>query len=113
MKRSFSLFEVLLTIVIISIVFYNSVILANDLYTKNSASLNETISKLELNTTYLFIQKNLDGKYKFLDKKLFYGNSLLLDNVIIFNENRTDRNLEIDICIKKNIEVCQKWEFKI
>ena len=75
-----------------------------------------TSSKIDFETTRLFLEKKITedknlNKLTFLNNSLYYKDNLLLDNVIRYNTN-TNPFINISICIKKDIEICQDMVFK-
>ena len=106
-KSAFSLIEVILSIMLISIITIYSMLFYKDIFDMNRTLFNEEKAKLELFNTKLFLEKNKNlEKLKFEDNSLFYDESLLLKNISTYTFNQNQKYYEIKICIKKI--VCQE-----
>lgn len=106
MSRAIALFELILSIALISLVSAYLLIFTKDIYQYNKNYNDEAAIKLELSSTFIYLQKHGKSELVFNDGSLFYDNDLLLKDVSLFEQN--DNNIKI--CVKKSIEVCQSLE---
>ena len=113
MKSSFSLFEIILTVLISSFIIVYSM-----LYLKESISTNENnrdieIHKLELLNTKAFLQKQEDISDKLLykNKTLYFEDSILLKEVQSFSLNKNSSYIEIKINL--NDKISQVWKIQL
>lgn len=89
----------------------------NLLYKENKQTSTITISKLDFETTRLFLEhkikidKSLD-KLTYQDRSLYYDNNLLLNNVNSFEKTKNNNFINITVCIKKDLKICQDMVFK-
>ena len=88
------------------------------LYKQNKQSTSMTISKLDFETTRLFLEKKIFqdmtlSKLSISDKKLLYDGDILLLNVIQYDKITSTSFINIKICIKKDLKICQDMIFKI
>ena len=111
MKNSFTLFEIILTLIISSIVIIYSSFFIKELYTQNQNSLNTQTNKLDLLSTKIFLQKHKNEieKLKYENQNLYFDNFLLLENVKEFNINNVNNTINIYISINNSIK--QEWKF--
>ena len=88
----------------------------NLLYKEDKETSTIAISKLDFETTRLFLEhhiktdKELD-KLSYQDTSLYYNNNLLLNNVNSFKKTKNNNFINITICIKKDLEICQDMVF--
>ena len=113
MKSSFSLFEIILTVLISSFIIVYSM-----LYLKESISINENnrdieIHKLELLNTKAFLQKQEDisDKLSYKNKTLYFEDSILLKEVQSFSLNKNNNFIEIKINL--NDKISQVWKIQL
>lgn len=113
MKSSFSLFEIILTVLISSFIIVYSM-----LYLKESISINENnrdieIHKLELLNTKAFLQKQEDisDKLSYKNKTLYFEDSILLKEVQSFSLNKNSSYIEIKINL--NDKISQVWKIQL
>ena len=103
MKDSFSLLEVILSIMISSIVIINSTYFSKELFQTNKTIQNIEILKLDLLSTKIFLQKNntdLVNKLSYENDTLYYENKILLEKVSSFNITKNMHYYEINLEIK-------------
>ena len=103
MKNSFSLLEVILTILISSIVIINSTYFSKELFETNKTIQNIEILKLDLLSTKIFLQKNnidLENKLNHENDTLYYENKILLEKVSSFNITKNSHYYKINLEIK-------------
>ena len=84
---------------------------------ENRETATITISKLDFETTRLYLERkiSLDKKLDNLtyeNNSLYYDNSLLLNNIDSFTKSTTNNFISISICIKKDLKICQDMVFK-
>lgn len=111
MKNSFTLLEILLTIVISSVVIIYSLNFTKNLYLENEQSKNIEILKLDMMSTKIFLQKqnNIKSRLSFQNGNLFFDDSILLKDVKKFDIQNTNGKIEIKINLNNQIE--QIWIF--
>lgn len=111
MKSSFSLFEVILSLLISSIVVIYSMFYAKELFFENKNAQDIENSKLKLLSTKLFLQKHKSqiSKLKFEDENLYFDEALLLEDIKNFGLEKN--NEFIYITINYDDKIKQKWSF--
>lgn len=111
MKNSFSLFEVILVIVLSSIITIYSFSFIKELYSKNKNLQNIEINKLDLLSTKIFLERNKNNlkNLSYKNQTLFFTNSILLENIKDFKIDESKN--KISIYINLNDLIIQKWEF--
>lgn len=99
LKKSFSLFEVIISIVIASIIGVSSLYYLKDMVSFNKNNLEIEIRNLDLRTTKMFLQKNVAeiNNLALNGTKLYFKNSLLLENVNSLTKNDFDKYYEINL----------------
>lgn len=109
MKNSFSLFEIILSLFLSSIVIIYSTLYIKEIFLQNNKIYKIEILKLDLSSTKIFLQKHKNSliKLKYLDEKLYFDDVLLLDGVRSFNLIKTVKKIEININYKNMIK--QRW----
>lgn len=114
MKNSFTLLEVILSILISAIVIINSAYFSKELFQTNKDIQNIEILKLDLLSTKIFLQKNnidLKDKLKFYDSVLYFKDKILLQNVDTFTILKKADYYEISI--KINTRIKENWIISI
>ena len=113
MKCSFSLFEVILTVLISSfIIVYSMLYLKESIY-ENENSRSIEIHKLELLNTKIFLQKQEDisNKLSYENKILYFEDAILLKKVQKFSLSKNEKYVEIKINLADKIS--QDWKISI
>ena len=110
MKNSFSLFEIILTILVSSIIFIYSSLYIKELYFTNDSVQKSEIYKIDLLATKSFLQKreNIGDKLKYENEILYFENNVLLKEVSKFKISTTSTYTQIDIEIDNKIS--QTWK---
>jgi hypothetical protein len=118
MKKSLILFELIVSIVLLSIIFLTTSKILLEVNKKNKTDFTTNLTKLEFETTKLFLtnvlyeNKNLnDISYK--ETKIFFNSYLLQNNVTNFNIQQNNNIYTIDICINLYNNICQTWILKL
>ncbi|MDD3009013.1 MAG: hypothetical protein PHQ70_09115 [Arcobacter sp.] len=113
MKNSFSLFEIILTLIISSIVIIYSTIFTKELILQNKQTQQIEIDKINFLATKIFFEKHKNelDKFSFENNNLYFENNLLLKDVKEFTLNKNLEKISIYINLKNNI--IQKWEFNL
>uniref|UniRef100_UPI0040484CDF hypothetical protein n=1 Tax=Aliarcobacter sp. TaxID=2321116 RepID=UPI0040484CDF len=109
MKNSFSLLEIILTLIISSIVIIYSSLFTKELYFQNKNNQNIEIAKIDMLSTKIFLDKNKKDidKIDYKNENLYFKNSLLLENVKEFKINKdVDK---INIHINFDNKIIQDW----
>ena len=114
MKNSFTLLEIILSILISAIVIINSAYFSKELFQTNKDMQNIEILKLDLLSTKIFLQKNnedLDKKLNYENNVLYFDKNILLQNVDEFTILKKVTFYEISI--KVNNRIKEKWNILI
>ena len=111
MKNSFSLFEIILTLFISTLVIVYSSIFLKELYFENKSSQDIQIKKIDLLSTKIFLEKHKNNlqSLRYENSNLYFENSLLLENIKKFEIKIKDNIVNIKINIDNTI--VQKWSF--
>ena len=111
MKNSFSLLEVILTLIISSIVIIYSTLFTKELFFENRVNQELEIQKIDMLSTKIFFEKHLNeiDNFSFSNEKLYFKNSLLLKNIKEFKLNKSGN--KVIIFINLNDKIIQNWEF--
>ena len=111
MKNSFSLLEIILTLIISSIVIIYSTLFTKELFFENKINQQLEIQKIDLLSTKVFFEKHLNeiNEFSFSNNNLYFKNSLLLENVKSFTLNKSSNKITIEINL--NDKIIQNWEF--
>ena len=105
------------SITILAIILLSTTNIIELLYKENIETSTITIAKLDFETTRLYLEKRIDidktlNNLTYENNKLFYNNSLLLQNIDSFTKSNTNNFINITICIKKDLRICQDMVFK-
>lgn len=111
MKNSFSLLEIILTLIISSIVIIYSTLFTKELFFENKINQQLEIQKIDLLSTKVFFEKHLNeiDHFTFSDNNLYFKNNLLLENVKSFTLNKSTN--KVTIFINLDDKIIQNWEF--
>jgi len=111
MKNSFSLLEIILTLIISSIVIIYSTLFTKELFFENKVNQELEIQKIDLLSTKILFEKHLNeiNDFTFSNNNLYFKNSLLLENVKEFTLNKSTNKVTIGINLDDKI--IQNWEF--
>lgn len=110
MKNSFSLFELLLTLIISSTIIIFSSKYLKEIYLENQNIQNIEISKIDLRSTKIFLEKYIKDldKLTFTNNNLYFKNYILLEKV---NEFKLIKNSDhIEIFINYDNKITQIWK---
>lgn len=90
-KKAFITFELLLVIIISSFILINSFTSIKDLYTLTKQQQSIAITKIDLLSTKIFLEKNMDNleKLKLKNEILYFNNSILIENIKNFTASKT------------------------
>ncbi len=113
-KKTFSLLEIIVVLLLSSFLVICSFKFINEIHLQQAYNHEIEIKKLELQSTKIFIErniKNIDKELKYKNNTLFYKNSILLKEITKFDLKKSSNFIEIYIEIKEKIK--QKWIFKI
>ena len=111
-KRSFILFEAVLSIALFFIILATTSNLFFKLQEKSKLRNYQSVTLLKLEATQQFLTNNKNfHKLLFRDKKLYYDGNLLLDEVSKYSIGIIHQITTIDICIDNN-RVCTQWKIK-
>lgn len=111
MKNSFTLFEIILSLIISSMIIIYSSLFIKELYEENIISSEIHIKQIDLLSTKIFLQKNKKylNELKFENNNLYFRNSLLLEKVTNFEMSILNRKVRIFINLDDNI--IEEWTF--
>jgi hypothetical protein len=107
MKKSFTLFESIIVLLLSIIIIYTVLSLKRVIYYTYKQQHNIVLTKIELETTKLFLEKQLQSDIKlemlsFNSDKLYYNDNLLLENVSLFEKKILSKVIQIELCILNN-----------
>lgn len=111
MKKSFSLFESIIVLILSTFIIYTVLSLNTYIsYTNDNTYINIT-KKLEIETTKLFLENKIihDTNLSMLGIKediLYYNDAILLKNITHFEKDISNNYCSINFCIKTNSELC-------
>jgi len=113
MKSSFSIFELILTLIISTTIVVYSTIFLKELTLKNQEILNLELWKIELFSTKAFLEKNKDylSQLTFINNALYFKNSLLLNNIAKFEISTSNNIATIQIELSNSLK--QNWNIKL
>lgn len=113
MKNSFSLFEIILTLILSSIVIIYSTLYLKEIFYVNKTTQQLEIDKINFLSTKVFIEKHKNELelISYSNNNLYYKNSLLLEEVKEFSINKKEKSFSIKINFKDRI--VQTWEFSL
>lgn len=113
-NKAFTLFELILVLLIGSIILIYTFTFQKELYETQIQNESIAILKIDLNSTKIIIERNLQDiqkKLSYYNNTLFYENNILLKNVTSFDISKDSNILTIDITIENKLS--QTWEFKL
>ena len=112
MKNSFSLLEIILTLIISTIVIIYSSFFTKELIIDNKYNQNIEMAKINILSTKIFLEKHKNelDLISYTNKNLYFKNSLLLEKVKEFSLTSISTNIKININYDDKIK--QSWEFK-
>ena len=113
MKNSFTLLEIILTLILSTIIIIYSTLFTKELFFVNKNNQNIEIAKINLQSTKIFFEKH-KSELEFItyeNENLYFKDSLLLENIKSFNLNKNSENIKI--IINFNDTINQIWEFKL
>ena len=114
MKNSFTLLEIILTILISSIVIINSTYLSKELFETNKDIQNMEILKLDLLSSKIFLQKNntdLEKNLTYNNDTIYFKKNILLQDVSDFNISKKDKYYEISLELKEKAK--EIWKISL
>jgi type II secretory pathway component PulJ len=113
MKNSFTLLEIILTLVISSIIVIYSALFTKELFFENKINQQLELQKINLLSTKIFFEKHLKeiDDFSFSNENLYFKNSLLLSNIKEFKLNKSSNN--VTIFINLDGKIIQNWEFSL
>ena len=117
MRKSIILLEIIFTIVLLSIIYLTTTKFIFAINEKNKINYTTTLTKLEFETTRLFLIATLQkeqclNEIKYIDKKLYFNDNILQDNVNKFNLTKLNDVYKVEICINLYDDICQSWIIK-
>lgn len=105
-KSAFIVFELLLVIFISSFILINSFTSIKDIFLFTKYQQMTAISKIDLLSSKIFLQKNVNNlnKLKLEKETLYFNNSILLEKVENFSISKNNQYIKIEFKItNKNI----------
>ena len=113
MKNAYSFFELIIVLFISSLLIVFTLKFSNELNLAQEENYKLEIYKLELNSTRIFLQKNiheLKANLKYTNKTLFFKEQILLKEVSNFSLQSNVNYININIEIANKID--QNWILK-
>ncbi len=113
-KKSFLLLELIIVISFSSIIIVYTLLFAKNSFEAQKLNQQQAILKLDLNSSKIFLSKhllNIKNDLSYLNKTLYFKNSILLKNVNSFSLEKIGNFIYIEILLNKQIS--QKWVFKL
>jgi hypothetical protein len=112
MKNSFSLLEIILTLIISTMVIIYSSFFTKELILDNKNNQNIEIAKINILSTKIFFEKHKNelDLISYENENLYFKDSLLLEKVKEFSLSTTSTNIKININYDDKIK--QSWEFE-
>ena len=109
MKNSFSLLEIILTLIISTIVIIYSSFFTKELIIDNKYNQNIEMAKINILSTKIFLEKHKNelDLISYTNKNLYFKNSLLLEKVKEFSLSTTSTYIKININYDDKIK--QSW----
>lgn len=114
MKKAFSLFELILVLLISSIILIYSLKFAKELQEEQILNQRIAVYKIDINSTKIIIEKNLENiisRLKLDNSTLYLDENILLQNVSSFFISQNSNILTVKIVLDNTIS--QTWEFRI
>ena len=114
MKNSFTLLEIILSVLISAIVIINSAYFSKELFQTNKDMQNIEILKLDLLSTKIFLQKNnkdLNEKLNFKNNTLYFDKNILLQEVDEFSILKKTNYYEISVKLSNKVK--ETWSISI
>jgi hypothetical protein len=114
MKNSFSVLEIILSILISSIVIINSAYFSKELFQTNKDIQNIEILKLDLLSTKIFLQKNnlnIEKNLRYEGNTLYFKENILLQDVNEFTIQKKINYYNISIKVRDRIK--EKWSISL
>lgn len=129
-KKSFLLFETLISTLLLSFIIISSMKLLFDITLLHHAQKNSFEKSLDFTSAFLFIQKRVENSRKtiinenkieflfedkikriYLDEKtLYFNESTLLENIKSFEVTKRSEDIKIKVC---NIDdYCETWSIR-
>ena len=98
-KKAFSLFEVIISVLITSIIAVGSMAYLKDLVSLNKSNMQNEIKNLDIKKTKIFLQKNskdINVNLNFNKNTLYFKNSILLHSISSFSSIENEKYFQID-----------------
>lgn len=110
MKNSFTLLEIILTLIISSIIIIYSTLFTKELFFENKANQQLELQKINLLSTKIFFERHINelNEFSFSNGNIYFKNSLLLENVKEFKLNKSINS--VTIFINFDDKIIQNWE---
>ncbi len=113
-KKSFTLLEILFVIFIGSLFFASTSIFTKNLYETNQENEKTAILKIDLNSTKIIIEKNIQlakTKLVFKNNSLYLDGNLLLEKVTNCTIKQDTKYLYVNFTLDDTIT--QSWVFRL
>ncbi|WP_198305354.1 hypothetical protein [Arcobacter vandammei] len=113
MKNSFSLFELILSLIISSVIIIFSSKYLKEIFIENKNIQTNEKTKIDLRSTKIFIEKNIKDidKLSFSNTILYFDNEILLTKVEDFQISKNGKSIEI--FINYDNKISQNWSFSL
>lgn len=113
MKNSFSLFELILSLLISSTVIIYSTLFIKELIILNNKSLENELLKLQLNSAKIILEKNSDilNQLSFYQNTLYFQNNILLKDIQNYTKSYETGFATITLSLKNGQNLV--WKIKL
>lgn len=110
-KKAFTLLELIFTLITSSIILFSTMGIFKVLHQENQKTLNLTLSKIDFETTRLFLEYKIKddltlSNLTLTDKVLLYSGDPLMKNVSSFTKNIEVNGITLTICSDTNGQFC-------
>lgn len=105
-KKALTLFELILSISLFAIVAIGTLSLQTNILKEDIRTRELEILKLEATNTKLYLQKNLQNleNLKYEENKLYYKNTLLLENLTNLTKKQDEKFFYIELFLDESIK---------
>ncbi|APW64996.1 MULTISPECIES: hypothetical protein [Arcobacteraceae] len=114
MKNSFTILEIILSILISSLVIINTSYFSNELFQTNKNMQKVEELKLDLLSTKIFLQKNnqnLENTLSYSNDTIYFKTNILLKDVSDFTISKKENYYEITLELEEKIK--ENWKIRL
>ena len=111
-KKSFSLFEIIISLTILFIIFYTATNVIQILNISNNKQEKTTKAKIEIESLRLYLINKIKNdkklsNLKYENSNLYYEGYLLLKNITQFSKEYKSNFISISLCLYDKNTLCQ------